>query len=455
LLACSVAAILTLLATGSLALAQEAADDALCGVLTPEEVGAALGTTVETGTGWSYGGSATCNWIASDAASFAYADATWQDVPLELVIDGIADGTEVTVGGYPAYLAPQFGSLHIRLDQGLLTLSLAAESPDVDVAAALTALGEAAAPRAVSLPAPAPMATSDVEAPVAPADDPVADAFCALLTPEEVGAALGAEVTAAGSFESCNWSSSSLDGSFWSASAGWAGSTIDDLKTVWPEGVDLTVGGRPAYYAPDIGSLYVDTEDGVVMLTAFGFAADGTMVDAQAVLTGLGELTVERSGGLLPPAPLPTFDSSMFHQAPDLEALFPSSVAGQPITVQSLRGQAILDGGDEAFVRELEAMLAEQGRTLDDVSVAFGGAGDDAIIAVRVMGGDPSASATLLIEGVSGMEGIEPEAGQVAGKDVLIASAGEQTWYVYPQGETVWVIAAQEPALTEILTALP
>ena len=47
------------------------------------------------------------------------------------------------------------------------------------------------------------------------------------------------------------------------------------------------------------------------------------------------------------------------------------------------------------------------------------------------------------------MEGIEPVPGQVAGKDVLIASAGEQTWHVYPQGEVVWVVAAQEPTLTE------
>ena len=98
---------------------------------------------------------------------------------------------------------------------------------------------------------------------------------------------------------------------------------------------------------------------------------------------------------------------------------------------------------------DLEAMLAEQGKTLDDVSVAFGSAGQDAIIAIRLAGGDPSASATLLIEGVSGMEGIEPVPGQVAGKDVLIASAGEQTWHVYPQGEVVWVVAAQEPTLTE------
>ena len=77
------------------------------------------------------------------------------------------------------------------------------------------------------------------------------------------------------------------------------------MKSIWPEGVDLTVGGRPAYYAPDVGSLYIDTEDGVVMLTAFGFAADGTMADTQAVLSELGELAVTRSGSLLPPGARP------------------------------------------------------------------------------------------------------------------------------------------------------
>ena len=186
----SVTVSLAMLISGSATLAQDADEDPICGVLTSDEVTLALGTAVEAGIGSTYEDRATCVWIASDPASFGYADATWQDVPLELIVDGLPGGTELTVAGYPAYLAPAVGALHIRLDDALLTLSMASDSPDIDVAAALTTLGEAAAPRAVSLPAPAPAAPGD-DGLELPESDPVADAFCALFTPEEVGAAAG------------------------------------------------------------------------------------------------------------------------------------------------------------------------------------------------------------------------------------------------------------------------
>ena len=155
-LACSVAVCLALLTATPATLAQDADEAAVCGVLTADEVGQALGTAVGTGIGWTYEGYATCNWIATDPASFAYADAEWQDVALEQIVGGVPGGVELTVGGQPAYLAPDIGALFIRLDAGLLTLSMEAASPDIDVQAALTALGEAAVPRADSLPEPVP-----------------------------------------------------------------------------------------------------------------------------------------------------------------------------------------------------------------------------------------------------------------------------------------------------------
>jgi hypothetical protein len=438
-----VAVCLALLTPGYAVLAQDTDEAAVCGVLTPEEVGRALGTSVGSGIGWTYEGYATCNWIATDAASTAYADAEWQDIPLEQIVGGMPGGVELTVGGQPAYLAPDIGALFIRLDTGLLTLSLEPASPDADVV-----------PRAAALPAPA--ASTGFEPPIEPEADPVAESFCALYTPEEVASVLGMEVESAATFESCSWSSTALDGSFASITAGWASGSLDDQKAIWTEGTDITVGGRPAWLASELGTLFIDTGDGIIMLNAFGFQADGTQLDSQTMLTELGELAMSRAADLVPPAPQPTFAPiELPHDDPDLEARFPSSIGGETVQVQSVGGEAMRQGTDPEFIASLEAALASQGKTLDDVSVAFGGAGLSSIFAVRVAGGDASAIATLLLESISEAEGLDTVPGQVGGKDVLIASDGTTTQHVYAQGEVVWVVSAEEPALTEILSALP
>ncbi len=45
--------------------------------------------------------------------------------------------------------------------------------------------------------------------------------------------------------------------------------------------------------------------------------------------------------------------------------------------------------------------------------------------------------------------------GRIAAKDVLVVTdrTGDQQFYA--QGDILWIIRAAEPALTEILTALP
>jgi hypothetical protein len=452
----SLAISLSLLTAGPAVQAQDETEQPVCALLTAQEVGQAIGAEVAEGVGWSYEGYATCDWIALDPASFAYADAEWQGITLDQISSGMPGGTELTVGGRPAYLAPDVGALFIQLESGLLTLSMEGGSPDIDIQTALTALGEAAIPRAGSLPVPPAVEPTDLEEPGPPEGDAVADAFCALFTPEEVGAVLGTEVEAAPSFESCSWTSTAQDGSFASFSAGWTFGTLDDQRQTWPDGQDLTVGGLPAYSAPELGSLFVETSDGTLMLTAFGFGADGSELDAEAALASLGELAAARTATLLPPAPVPTFaPAQLMHDDPELEALFPTTIGGETVVVQSTGGEALRSGTDSDFAASIEALLTEQGKTFDDVSVAFGGAGLESIVAFRVKGGDAAALATLILDGISGSAGLEPEPAQVAGKDVLIAREGDRVWHVYPQGEVLWVLSSDEPALTEILSALP
>ena len=189
--------------------------------------------------------------------------------------------------------------------------------------------------------------------------------------------------------------------------------------------------------------------DGIVMLTAFGFGADGSDLDAEAALRALGELGVARSASL-PPPPTPQPVPSLIHADADLEALFPDSVGGQPLEVQSMAGVGAFGNSEADLLARIEEMLAAQGKTLDDVSVAFVFGADHAILAFKVAGGDPSAFGNLLLESFgTEVTTTDQEPGQVAGKDVTIVTAGGQTSYIYSSGEVLWLVGAEEPQLTE------
>lgn len=65
-----VAVLVTLtVSAGPSAQAQDPARDAVCAVLTADEVGQFLGTDVVAGQGWTYDDYSTCHWIASDPGS--------------------------------------------------------------------------------------------------------------------------------------------------------------------------------------------------------------------------------------------------------------------------------------------------------------------------------------------------------------------------------------------------
>ena len=72
--------------------------------------------------------------------------------------------------------------------------------------------------------------------------------------------------------------------------------------------------------------------------------------------------------------------------------------------------------------------------------------------AIRVAGADATAFAGPLVTQQYGAD-VEMVPTQVAGKDVThIPSV--PAW-VYTAGEVVWIVQFEEPALSEVLTALP
>ncbi len=156
---------------------------------------------------------------------------------------------------------------------------------------------------------------------------------------------------------------------------------------------------------------------------------------------------------------IPSFD---LNGDPELAGRFPDTVGGQPLEVQSFRGDtfASFGGADPSF----EAFLDSIGAEMEDVSVAFGGAmaGESALTvgAFRVLG---ASEEELEREFIAASE----EAGDVSGatrttisgKDVWTASdpTGESglTVFIYTKDDTLYFLTGAEEQAAEILEALP
>jgi hypothetical protein len=158
---------------------------------------------------------------------------------------------------------------------------------------------------------------------------------------------------------------------------------------------------------------------------------------------------------------IPSFD---LNGDPELAARFPDTVGGEPLQVQSMRGDtfASFGGQDPAFDAFLEAVDAE----LSDVSVAFGGAASaDAssflsVGAFRVLGAsqdDLEREFLASFEGESELTGAERTT--IGGKDVWTAvdPSGETdaSVVIYTKDDTVYFLTGTDDQLAEILEALP
>ncbi|HJP71168.1 MAG TPA: hypothetical protein VJ975_05565 [Candidatus Limnocylindria bacterium] len=155
----------------------------------------------------------------------------------------------------------------------------------------------------------------------------------------------------------------------------------------------------------------------------------------------------------------PSFD---LNGDPELAARFPDTVGGQPLQVQSMRGDTFMSigGSDPAFEEFLDSVDAE----LSDVSVAFGGAasGDSflSVGAFRILGAsedDLEREFIAASEDAGDITGMEQA--NVGGKDVWTAvdPSGETdaSVYLYTKDDTLYFLTGSEAEVAEILEALP
>jgi hypothetical protein len=160
---------------------------------------------------------------------------------------------------------------------------------------------------------------------------------------------------------------------------------------------------------------------------------------------------------------IPSFD---LNGDPELAGRFPETVGGQPLQVQSFRGDtfAQMGGSDPSF----QAFLDSVGADLEDVSVAFGGVvpteadptGILSVGAFRVLGAsedDLEREFIAASEEAGDVTGLTEAS--VGGKDVWTASdpSGETALsvFIYTKDDTLYFLTGSEEQVAEILAALP
>ncbi|MGH2418036.1 MAG: hypothetical protein ACRDFY_06855 [Candidatus Limnocylindria bacterium] len=156
---------------------------------------------------------------------------------------------------------------------------------------------------------------------------------------------------------------------------------------------------------------------------------------------------------------IPSFD---LNGDPELAARFPDTVGGEPLQVQSFRGDTFMSmgGSDPAF----DAFLESVGAELEDVSVAFGGSasatGALSVGAFRVLGAsEDDLEREFIAASEEAGDVSELSQANIAGKDVWTATdpSGEtgMSVFLYTKDDTVYFLTGTEEQVGEILAALP
>ena len=145
------------------------------------------------------------------------------------------------------------------------------------------------------------------------------------------------------------------------------------------------------------------------------------------------------------------------------EDLLPGTVGGQDLQVIRSGG---LGGGfmDTRTTRALDKALKATGARIRDVTALIAATPADpqsVVTAFQIEGADASAFVDFAIEAImAGMSSPKhtTEPGEVAGKAVTIVRPADPEapdLHVYARDDVVWVVIAEEPDLSELLTALP
>jgi len=190
----------------------------------------------------------------------------------------------------------------------------------------------------------------------------------------------------------------------------------------------------------------------VVVLAACSSSSGGS--SPTPTPTAVPTPTAASSGAALPSLNLPS-------NAKELEALLPDSLGGVKLVKASYKGSDFLNSANSN--EEFKTWLTSVGKSLDDVSAAFGfaasGTSGSAIFAFRVQGVDNGklidAFKTSAAQGSSAMTWTSANVG---GKNVQQAQDPDtkSTVYLYGTADLLFFVTTNDPAVAqEALSHLP
>jgi hypothetical protein len=397
----------------------------------------------------------------------------WHTMPFDELQAVLTDALPVAIGGRPALYDAQQATLDIGLDQGVLVLT-ATDLQGMDWQAALTQLGELAVSRAADLVAPPPadpellallptsvggedlsVTVSYIDREYPARDEWVGDAFRKAL---KAAGKKPADVSA--------------------LSAGVPG-TLTGVGALQVDGADATAFAAPVLTRmlgqewTAVPETFVDggvntVTDATGQITAYLYPKDDIVWYVNAPEAMLGELLAALPGApdvttsaAPPEEPTGETPANAVGSDVDVEAILPSTVAGQELMSQSGEVGGFLQG---KALRLLGKALDVTGKQQDDITYTIASAPDQsvAIVAFDVDGADASAFHEFMLETVlSGLPSRKHtlEQGEIAGKAVTIihpkGAKQDEALYVFVTGDVIWMVGAKEPALTELLTAIP
>ena len=165
------------------------------------------------------------------------------------------------------------------------------------------------------------------------------------------------------------------------------------------------------------------------------------------------------SAGASASGALPSFN--LPSNAKELEALLPDTLGGAKVTKASMKGSDFVNSSSSNA--ELKAWLDSVGKSLNDVSAAFGfvasGTSSSAVFAFRVAGVD---NGKLIDEFKKSSDTSGPAmtwtSANVGGKNVQKATDSSQnaTVYLYGSADLMFIVETNDPAIAqEALSHLP
>ena len=147
------------------------------------------------------------------------------------------------------------------------------------------------------------------------------------------------------------------------------------------------------------------------------------------------------------------------HAAPDLEALLADEIGGVALSKVSLSGADFVAGGTAAGQAQLTTLLEQLGRTAADLTVAEAHDPGGRLVfqegLFRVVGADPRQLLDLWVTAQQAATGnrIQVATTTVAGRELthLIDPSVQVrgNTYVFADGDTLWLILADDTALLE------